>query len=152
MYSRELYNAIRQTMVDGTHARFLRFVIWWGFANRTIPQKMGKVEHNRQTVLSLLNGGDAPTVLRLIHDAGVQRDTVVRGGGGAAGVVHADLLHAGNGIGPGPQQGGQGDGVASFQGVDLAEEILSFFGGREDKRISYYLAGKECLRFAVSGA
>mgnify|MGYP007017232997 CR=1 FL=1 len=34
------------------HARFLRFVIWWGFANRTIPQKMGKVEHNPQTVFS----------------------------------------------------------------------------------------------------
>ena len=33
-----------------------------------------------------------------------------------------------------------------------AEEILSFFGGGEGNRISYFLAGKECSRFAVSGA
>ena len=84
---------------------------------------MGKVEHNPQTVLALLDSCHAPAVFRLIHNAGIERHPVIRGGGGTAGIVDADLLHAGHSIGAGAQLGGQGDGVARVQGVDLAEII-----------------------------
>ena len=87
-------------------------------------RKQGKSNTIGRQFLALLDGCHAPAVLRLVHHAGIQCHTVIRGGGGAAGIVDADLLHAGNGIGAGPQQGGQGDGIARLQGVDLAEVVI----------------------------
>ncbi len=75
----------------------------------------------RSILYNFLHCGHAPAVFRLVHDAGVERHTVVGGGGGAAGVVDADLFHAGHHVAAGPQRGGQRDPVAQLQGVYLAE-------------------------------
>ena len=91
-----------------------------GLRNRTIPQKGAEVEHNRQTAL-LLQGCYLPAEVPFIPDAGVQREAVVAGGGGVAGVRLGDLLHAGDGIGSGAQLGGEGDGIAGVQLMNVAK-------------------------------
>ena len=98
------------------------FPVWWGSTLRTISQFWRKVEPNRQTAL-LGHGGDAPAVVTLVPHTGVQGQSIITGGGGAAGVGLLYLGHAGYFIGPSPQLGGPGDGIAYLQRVELAKVI-----------------------------
>ena len=50
--------------------------------------------------------GDAPAVLPLVPDTGVEGQTVIAGGGGAGGIRFQHLLDADHLIGAGPQLGG----------------------------------------------
>ena len=79
------------------HARFLRFVIWWGLC---------KPNHTTWR-------GGANTICRHFYpcwiavthqrySAGIERHPVVGGSCRSTGIVDADLLHAGDSIGPGP--------------------------------------------------
>ena len=68
-----------------------------------------------------LHGPYRPAVGSLIRHTGEKSDAVLSGGG-QKGVVHfADLTHAGDGIGAGAQLGGQDNGIARIQGVDLGK-------------------------------
>ena len=90
------------------------------FARATIPQKEAKVEYNRRTVL-LLHCHNLPAVGALVLDTGVKRDLVVGSSGGAAGVCLTDLFHAGYTVSSGAQLGGEGDGIAGVQLMNVAK-------------------------------
>ena len=68
----------------------------------------------------------------------------IRGGGGAAGIVDAGLLHAGHDIGAGPQHRGQSDGVATARqcaGDEIGGEVLAAAGEKGIQgRVALYRA------------
>ena len=66
---------------------------------------------------------DTPPIGGLVLHAGIEGDLIVCGGGQAGGVVDGHLGHAGDGIVPSAQRGGEGDYIAVFQRVDFTEVI-----------------------------
>ena len=70
-----------------------------------------------------LPGGDAPAEGGLVLHAGVKGDLIGGGGLQSADVVDGHLGHPGDGIGAGAQFGGEGDGIAGAEGMDLAEVV-----------------------------
>lgn len=66
---------------------------------------------------------DTPPIGGLVLHARIKGDLVVDGGGQAGGVVDGHLGHAGDGIVPSAQRGGEGDYIAVFQRVDFTEVI-----------------------------
>ena len=70
-----------------------------------------------------LQGPDAPAEGGLVFHTRIQRDAVLRGGAQAGGVVDGHLGHAGDGVIPGAEGPGEGDGVTGFQSVDLAKVV-----------------------------
>ena len=90
---------------------------------KKIPQKKKSVEDAAWTAALDLLGHHAPAIIPLIHHTGIERDLIAGRGGGAAGVRLTDFGNAGNGIGPGAELGGEGDGVSGVQCVDFAEVV-----------------------------
>ena len=66
---------------------------------------------------------DTPAVCPLIPHTGKQRDTVVTGSGGAAGICLQYLFYTDHLIGACAQLGGPGNGIAWLQGMQVSKII-----------------------------
>ena len=64
---------------------------------------------------------DAPPIGGLVLHARIKGDLVIGGRGQAGGVVDGHLGHTDDGIGPGAQGGGEGDGIAGVQLMNVAK-------------------------------
>ena len=65
-----------------------------------------------------------PSTLTLIPHTGIQRDLILGCGRKAAGVGFTDLFHRDHFISPGPQLGGQGNGIPIVQLMDAPEVVV----------------------------
>ena len=65
-----------------------------------------------------------PAVGTLVADTGEERDAVLHCPAERGGICLLYLAHADHGVGPGPSLGGKGDGIPSFQGVDLSKVAI----------------------------
>lgn len=66
---------------------------------------------------------DTPPIGGLVLHAGIEGDLIVCGGGQAGGIGHGHLCDAGHRVGHGAQDGGEGDGIAGSQCVDLTKIV-----------------------------
>ena len=103
--------------------------IWLGSCNTNHTTNRGgsrnQSAHSPQKGQTALLGhrGDAPAVLPLVPDTGVEGQAVIAGGGGAGGVRLQHLFYRHYLIRPCSQLGGPGNGVPWVQSVQVPKVI-----------------------------
>lgn len=107
------------------------------FAASPYHKWRAEVEQNRfgkREKDSDLRCGDAPALVPLVADAGVERQHIFAGVRKTAAIRFADLENIRYLVGAGAQLGGQGDLIPDVQRVDLAEIVVGapVMGGEAD--------------------